>query len=430
MAIGGAGMHSKFLVLFGAVVSLFALTTTATAENWPQFRGPTGQGLTSETNLPITWGKDGQNILWKSPLPPTIAKADADNNQSSPIVWGDRVYVTTAFWPPGKSHNEFPQQHVACYRLADGALQWDVPVAHGPWQLGDLRGGYAAPTPTTDGQRLYVAFGSARISALDMQGKELWHHDIEDYKNIDVCFASSPVLFHDTVILLADKNNNASRLTAYDIASGAIRWEKRRPTEVYGHTTPVIFTIAGKPQLLIAGSKDLASFNPENGETNWSVEMVCDVSSPVFHNGLVYIDSGRGGPGIAVDPSGSGNLTKTNIKWRVANIPEALGSAVAFGDSLYRLHTPAVLRSFDMSDGHERYAKRLEGVSTPSSPIVTPQGILYFASAGKSYVVRAGHSFELLATNDLEDPSQSAPAVAPGRLILKGSRFLYCIGKK
>lgn len=401
------------------------------AENWPQFRGPTEQGQTNDTTLPITWGgKDNENVLWKSPLPPTIAKGEADFNQSSPIVWGDRVYVTTAYWLPGKPHNDFPEQHVTCYRLSDGAKQWDTTVPHGPWQLGDLRGGYAAPTPTTDGQRIYVAFGSARISALDIQGKELWHRDIENYQNIDVCFASSPILFRDTVILLSDKNNNNGRLTAYDAASGAIRWEKKRPTVVYGHTTPLITTINGKPQMLIASSNALQSFNPEDGEILWWVESINDVSTPVYHRGLVYTDSGRGGAGIAIDPSGSGNLTKTNIKWRIGNIPEALGSAVAFGDSLYRLHTPAVLRCFDMANGHERFAARLEGVSTQSSPIVTPQGILYFASAGKSYVVKAGHKLDILATNDLQDPCLSAPAVANGRLILKGSKYLYCVGKK
>jgi len=406
-------------------------SAVARAENWPQFRGPTGQGLTSETNLPTTWGgKDHENVVWKSPLPPTIAKGEADNNQSSPIIWGDRIYVTTAFWPAGKSHNDFAEQHVTCYGLSDGARQWDVAVPHGPWQLGDLRGGYAAPTPTTDGQRLYVAFGSARISALDMQGKELWHRDIEDYKNIDVCFASSPILYRDTVILLCDKNNQAGRLTAYDVASGAIRWEKKRPTVVYGHTTPVIVNVGGKPQMLIAGSNALQSINPDDGELIWWVETVGDVPTPVYHNGLVYTDSGRGSPGIAVDPTGSGNITKTNVKWRVGNIPEALGSAAAYGDSLYRLHTPAVLRCFDMATGHERFAARLEGVSTPSSPIVTPQGILYFASAGKSYVIKAGPKLDILATNDLEDPCQSAPAVASGRLILKGSKYLYCVGKK
>ena len=413
------------------VTALLLYGTVSHAENWPQFRGPTGQGETNETNLPTTWGgKDNENVLWKSPLPPTIAKGEADRNQSSPIVWGDRVYVTTAYWLPGKPHNDFPEQHVTCFQLSNGKQLWDTTVAHGPWQLGDLRGGYAAPTPTTDGQRLYVAFGSARISALDMQGKELWHKDIENYQNIDVCFASSPILFRDTVILLTDKNNNAGRLTAYDTASGAIRWEKHRPTVVYGHTTPLITTIGGKPQMIIASSNALHSFNPDNGEILWWVESVNDVSTPVYHNGLVYTDSGRGGPGLAVDPNGTGNLTKTNIKWKISNIPEALGSAVAFGDSLYRLHTPAVLRVFDMSNGKERYASRLEGVSTQSSPIVTPQGILYFASAGKSYVVKAGPKLDILATNDLQDPCESAPAVAPGRLLLKGSKFLWCVGKK
>ena len=420
----------KFNILATMLAGLFLSTAAARAENWPQFRGPTGQGQTSETNLPIKWGgKDHENVLWKSPLPSTAAKGEADMNQSSPIVWGDRIDVATAFWQAGKSHNEFPEQHVTCYRLSDGAKQWDATVGHGPWQLNDLRGGYAAPTPTTDGQRLYVAFGSARISALDMQGKELWHRDVENYKNIDVCFANSPILFRDTVILLSDKNNSNGRLTAYDAALGEIRWEKKRPTVVYGHTTPLIVTIGGKPQMLIAASNVLQSINPENGETIWWVDTVGDVPTPVYHNGLVYSDSGRGSEGVAVDPNGSGNITRTSIKWR-NHVPEALGSAVAFGDSLYRLQTPGVVKCFDMANGHERFAARLEGVSPQPSPIVTPQGILYFASAGKSYVVKAGPKLDILATNDLEDPSQSAPAVASGRLILKGSKYLYCVGKK
>jgi len=415
------------------VAVLLSASAVAHAENWPQFRGPTGQGLTSETNLPLTWGgKENENVLWKAPLPPTVANGRPDNNQSSPIVWGDRIYVTTAFWAADKPQNEFPQQHVTCYRLSDGAQQWDTVVPHGPWLMDDLRGGYAVPTPTTDGQRICVAFGSATIAALDMQGKELWHHEIEDYKSSDVCISASPIVYRDTVILLSDKNNKTARLTAYDAASGVIRWEKKRPTVLYGHTTPLLTTIGGKPQMLIAASNALQSINPDDGEMLWWVETEGDVPTPVYHNGLVYTDcgSGRGSVGVAVDPAGSGNITKTNIKWRVGPIPEALGSAAAFGDSLYRLHSPAVLQCFDMATGHKRFTARLEGVSTASSPIVTPQGIVYFASAGKSYVIKAGPKLDILATNDLQDPSQSAPAVAGGRLILKGSRFLYCIGKK
>src|SRR5579871_6495136 len=126
------------------VFSLFifvSLASVARAENWPGYRGPTGQGTTPDTNLPVEWGgpKD-QNVRWKSPLPGTVAKGDADHNQASPIIWNGRVYVATAYWPAGKPHNEYPEQHVTCYGLADGKQIWDVQVPHGPWQLGDLRG--------------------------------------------------------------------------------------------------------------------------------------------------------------------------------------------------------------------------------------------------------------------------------------------------
>lgn len=381
--------------------------------------------------MPIVWGgKEGTNVVWKSPLPPTAAKGRADNNQSSPIVWGDAVYVTTVYWPAGKPQSEFPEQHVTRYKFSDGALQWDKTVPPGPWLLTDLRGGYGAPTPSTDGRRLYVAFGSAVIAALDMQGNLLWHHDLADYKSIDVAFASSPIHYRDTVLLLADKNGGASTLTAYDAASGEVRWEKKRPKVAFNHTTPVLVEIGDKPQLLIAASNALQGIDPESGDVLWWANTPGDVPSPIYHDGLVYSDSGRGGPGIAVDPSGSGDITKTHIKWKIANIPEGLSSPAAFGDGLYRLHNPGVLRSFDMSTGHERFTARLEGVSTQSSPIVAPDGTIFLASGGKSYVIKAGPKLDILATNDLEDPSPASPAAAHGMLVIKGGKFLYGIGKK
>src|SRR5262249_54545182 len=238
-------------------------------------------------------------------------------------------------WPGGIPTREFPEQHLTCYKLTDGAQQWDVTVPHGPWLLTDLRGGYGAPTPATDGQRLYVAFGSATVAALDMHGKPLWQHDIADYKSIDVCFASSPIVYRDTVLLLCDKNNGASTLTCYDAATGEVRWEKKRPKVAFDHTTPVLAEIDGKPQLLVPASNALQGIDPETGEVIWWASTPGDVPSPAYHNGLVYTDSGRGGPGIAVDPHGTGDITKTNVKWRIAQIPEGLSSAAAFDDTLY-----------------------------------------------------------------------------------------------
>ena len=418
--------------IVGLVTIVFVLASaTARADEWPRFRGPTGQGLTSETNLPTTWGgKESKNIAWKVSLPATEAQGRADNNQSSPIIWGDQVFVTTVYWPAGTPTSEFPEQHVTCYKLADGTRQWDVTVPHGPWLLTDLRGGYDAPTPATDGRRLYVAFGSATIAALDMRGKPLWQRDIADYKSIDVCFASSPTIYRDTVLLLCDKNNAASTLIAYDAASGEIRWAKKRPTVAFDHTTPVLVEIDGKPELLVPASNALQGLDPETGDVLWWANTPGDVPSPVYHNGLVYTDSGRGGPGIAVDPHGSGDITKSNVKWKIPQIPEGLSSAVAFGDTLYRLHTPNVLRAFDTADGRERFKARLEGLATQTSPIVTPDGTIILASGGKSYVIKAGHQLDIVATNDLDDPSPASPAAAHGMLVIKGGKNLYGIANR
>ncbi|HEY2148478.1 MAG TPA: PQQ-binding-like beta-propeller repeat protein, partial [Pirellulales bacterium] len=265
-------------------IAVLSVGAIARGEEWPKFRGPTGQGITSETGLPIEWGgKEGKNIVWKSPLPPTAIKGKADNNQSSPIIWGDAVFVTTVYWPDGTPQSEFPEQHVTRYRLSDGSRQWDKTVPHGPWLLTDLRGGYGAPTPATDGERLYVAFGSATIAALDLAGKRLWQHDLADYKSIDVCFASSPILYGNTVLLLVDKNGGASTLTAYDAASGDVRWQKKRPTVVYDHTTPLLVEIGGKPELLIAASSALQAVDPSSGDVVWSASTPGDVPTPVYH---------------------------------------------------------------------------------------------------------------------------------------------------
>ncbi|HZZ72481.1 MAG TPA: PQQ-binding-like beta-propeller repeat protein [Pirellulales bacterium] len=420
-------------LFFAAVVVLVALSLAKSShgENWPQYRGPTGQGQTAETGLPTTWGgKDHENILWKSPLPHTETKAKPDLNQSSPIVWGPHVFVMTCSWPEKATQKEPPEQHVTCYQLADGKQLWDQVVPPGPWLLTDLRGGYGAPTPATDGERVYAAFGTAMLAALNAKdGKILWHQDFPNYKDIDVAFASSPILYEDTVLMLCDKNNKNSSLTAYDRKTGLVKWEQKRPKQVYGHTTPVLVKIGGKPTLLIAASNELQGIDPSNGETIWTCNVKCDVASPVYDGKLVYIDSGRGGPGIAVEPTGTGDITSA-IKWKVANIPEALGSPVISGEWLYRLHNPTVVRCFNLESGKEAFSKRLDGVSNQASPFATPEGLVYFASSGKSYVLKAGPTLDIVATNELDDPSSASAAVSGGKIVLKGAKYLWCIGKK
>ena len=407
------------------------LPATSRAEDWPGWRGPTGQGISKEKALPTRWGgKESRNIRWQAPLPGVRERAKQDQNQSSPIVSRGRVFITASYWFKGVDSKEFPEHHVVCFRARDGEQLWDTKIEHGPWsRASDLRGGYTAPTPAGDGEKVYVVFGSSVLAALNLEGKLLWRKEITPYK-FDVAFGSSPVLYRDSVLLQCDQVEESSRLLAFDRNTGALQWEKKRPNVDFSHSTPVLAEVKGRTQLLVAASNALQGIDPRTGDVQWWCEAHGDTVSPVLGGGLVYLDSGRGGEGVAIDPTGHGDVTQTHRKWHLPNVPEGFSSPVIVGDRLYRLCNPETLRCWRMADGAEVFKERLTGTSTASSPFTTPEGRIYFASAGKSYVVKAGEKFEVLAVNDLGDPSQASPAVAEGCIFLKGRKQLYCIGEK
>lgn len=411
--------------------ALFLLTQVAPAGDWAAWRGPTGMGVADTDDLPLTWGgKDNANVLWKVPLPGTETKAKLDHNQSSPIVWGDRVFVVMVYWPEGVPQTEFPEHHVACYRTSDGQRLWDVTVPPGPWKLTDLRGGYSAPTPCTDGERVYALFGSSELAALDFDGKLLWRKQVAPYA-WDVAVGTSPVLYGDTVLVLADGTAPArSRLTAFDRRSGHIKWERKRPSSSFSHSTPVLTEVNGKPQLLVSASNAVQGLEPADGSVIWWAAHHGDVPSPVYAHGLVYSEDGRGGAGIALEP-GTGDVTRTRVRWKTAPVPEGYSSPVVAAGHVYRLHNPGVLKCWKLATGKLAYSERLpNGIDSAASPFVTPQGHIYFAGGGKSVIVVAGPKFEVLATSDLGDPGSASPAVAGGRIYVKGGRNLYCLGKK
>ena len=403
------------------------------AEDWPGWRGPTGMGVTEARDLPITWGgKEQDNVLWKSPLPGTDGKPKFDHNQSSPIVWKDRVVLCMVYWPEGGATSEFPEHHVACYNAQNGRLVWDVKVPPGPWLLKDLRGGYSAPTPCTDGERVFALFGSSELVAVNLaDGKLLWRQEITPHA-WDVAVGTSPVIYQDTVLVLADGSQpKHSRLIAFQRESGDIKWEQPRPKVNFSHSTPVLAKINDKTQLLVAASNAVQGLDPTDGSIIWWVNHKGDVPSPVFGQGLVYSEDGRGGAGVAIDPTGTGDVSQTHVKWKTAPVPEGYASAIIAGDYVCRVHNPGILKCWRLSDGELVSKERLpSGANLVGSPFVTPEGRLYFAGGGPSAVLGPGPKFEVLATNDLGDPSSATAAVARGRIYIKGGRNLYCIGKK
>lgn len=404
-------------------------------ENWPCFRGPTGLGYTDEPNLPLHWdAKDGTNVLWTSPL--------VGQGHASPIVWGDKVFVCTALWAPGAVREAvIPEQHVLCYQVADGKRLWDTLVPPGPWRRNDFRsgpgGGYAACTPTTDGKLVYCVFSSSIIAAIDYDGKIVWKKEIVPF-TFDVTIGSSPLLYKDTVLMLcAMAKKEDSRLIAYDKSTGDIKWQAKLPEISFGHASPTLIDVKGKPELLVmggglgAGDHAMLAVDPDDGHKIWSVRGTAETASPAYGDGILYFDSGRGGLGTALDPTGTGDLSKTNIKWTLPNVPGGLSSPVIVDKYLYRLCEPNVLRCYDVQTGKPVYTQRLEGLTTTwASPIVDPKGRMFFISAGKGYVIQSGPEYKMLAVNDLGDANHPSPAAAQGKLFFVGMKNVYCVGSK
>ena len=416
-----------------AAAILLAAAAIGRAENWTGFRGPGGLGHTSETNLPITWGgKDNRNVRWKAPL--------VGQGHASPIVWNDRVFVSTVAWPESVREREkvIPDHHLLCWRVSDGRRLWDTQIPPGRWVRTDFRsgpgGGYAAATPVTDGRLVFCAFGSSVMAAVDFQGKIVWRNEIEPH-TFDVTLGSSPVLYRDTVILLcAMAKKQDSRIVAFEKATGKVKWETPLPTTGFGHSTPIIIHTGGTDQFIVVASAAseapdaIQSFDPAGGKRLWWCYGSGDVASPVYGAGIVYADSGRGGgPGIAVDPTGSGDVTKTHIKWRFDSAPSAMSSPIVVGKHLYRLRGRHI-KCFRTDTGQTVYSENVGDTGSPwASPIADGRGYIYFATAGKTHVVKSGPAFELLALNDLGDPNHASAAVSNGRIFLVGMRNLYCI---
>jgi outer membrane protein assembly factor BamB len=417
-------------LLSGSALVAFAVSLTHAGENWPSWRGPTGMGHADEKNLPLKWGgKTDENIQWKAPLFPADV-ARRDENQSSPIVWGTRVFVTVSYWPKGVDQKAIPEHHVICFDTNDGKKQWDITIEPGPWKLNDLRGGYTAPTPATDGSKVYCVFGSSVVAAVDFDGKIAWRKEITPH-NFDVAWGASPILYDGKVILVCDQSNKSSTIYSLDGKTGDIHWETKRPKVNWGHSTPMLAAIGGKTQLITATHNGPQSFDPDTGAPIWSYQQgdqIGDTVTPIVRDGLLYVDSGRGGAGVCIDATGAGDVSKVPPKWKV-KVASGLSSPVLVDDHLYRLHGSDVLTCWKWTTGAEIFKGRIEGAESAASPFATADGRIYCVSGGKSYVLKAGPALEILARNDLGDPSRSSPAVAAGRIYIKGGRFLYCVGK-
>ena len=395
------------------------------AGNWPGWRGPTGVGHADERDLPLKWdGKTGEGVLWKAPLKGTTG-------HSSPIVWGDRVFITTAAKQTREqeARKEVPEHHVVCYRVTDGKLLWRTQIPQGKEPMGYAI--YAVPTPVTDGKAVYAWFGSAVIAAVGFDGKLLWRHERAGPFTLNPGICQSPILYEDTVVLSCDQGRGKGWLQALDKKAGEVKWELKRPKAGCCNAAPLLVDVNGKTQLIALGGEILQGVDPANGRPIWWCKSRGFGESPVCGSGRIVVDKGCNEWAMCVDPTGQGDVTGSHVKWRIDKSPGDYSSPVIVGDFIYKVRREGQVLCRKLATGEEVFTAKLAKVSKLASPVATADGRIYFVSTGRSYVIRAAPRLEILGGGNLGGHGNgSSPAVANGRIFVRDFQFLWCLGRK
>jgi outer membrane protein assembly factor BamB len=404
---------------------------SAGGSDWPQWRGPLGDGRSAETNVPTTWsGTD--NVAWKTPIP--------GKGHSSPVVSGGRVFVTSAL-------EDENQRVLICLDRADGKVLWQRTVVTSMLEKKHRLNSFASATPATDGKLVYVAFfeqPKIQLVAYAFDGKEAWRASPGEFHSVHG-FCSSPVVYKDTVILNGDQDATAY-LVAYDKATGKERWRTDRPNKTRSYCTPLIADLAGKPQMVLSGSKCVASYNPDTGEPYWLVDGPTEqfVASLVQTAGVVFCTGGFPELHVlGIDPSGAGNVTKTHVPWRDGQskgdrkIASYVPSPIAFGDWFFVVSDNGLASCYEAKTGKTMWRQKLgKHHSASAVSAATADGgeskdgaRLYFTSdAGETFVVKAGPTYELVSKNELGEEVYASPAISRGQVFIRGGSNLYCIG--
>ena len=397
-----------WLVLSGA---------TLAADDWPAFRGPTGQGHSAERGLPLEWS-ESKNIVWKTPI--------TGRGWSSPVVAGGRVWVTTATRERGAS------LRLLAFDVASGHEVVNVEVFRiGSADLLNIKNSHASPTPIVDGDRVYVHFGAEGTAALTTSGEILWTARFRYQSQHGM--GGSPVLFGDLLILSCDGSDDAF-VVALDTKTGKARWRtgRRQPAD-QAYTTPLIVRIGDRDAVVSVGAFRATAYDAQTGKEIWRVSYgdgFSNVPSPVFGHGLVYIATGFQQPSlIAVRPDGQGDVTKSHVAWTLERAAPLTPSPLMVGDELYVVNDVGIATCLDARTGTTRWVQRLGG-NYSASPVAADGRIYFLSEEGVATVIEPGTAFRRLATNTLEGDTLASMAVSGGSIFIRSASHLYRIGER
>ena len=390
-----------------------AADSSSAAENWPAWRRD-GSGVAADQRLPVVWSED-ENVLWRTTLP--------GEGNSSPIVWGKQVFLTASL-------DKGAKRLVLCLDADNGKILWQTEQLPDAPSTFYQKTGFASPTPTTDGGRVYAAFDTPGLIALDMQGKVVWKHSFGQIRS-PYNMGSSPVLYKDTVIQCCDHSGQAA-LLAVDRDSGRQRWRTpRKPSSFGHHGTPLVIQVDGRAQVVV-NAEPVIAYDPDTGAELWSCRGMkeCVGPSPVFGHGLLYASSGRTGPVMAIDPRGRGDVTETHVRLHLTS-----GGPYVPTPLVYRLlMIPGDNgRMLFYNAARELAAEDRVRDHFTSSPVGGDGKIYWCSERGKTYVFDAAGladkkpAVKVLSVNQLGGAFLATPAIASGRLFLRSNEALYCV---
>jgi outer membrane protein assembly factor BamB len=438
--------YSRISATVSSLLCLAVLAGTAFADrNWPQWRGPSGQGTSSEKNLPAEWSPT-KNIKWKTPI--------AGRGHSSPIVWGNKVFLTTAIEGPfvhgasavkhideGKDYlhpDSVGADHkhlfkVLCFDRETGKILWEQTAFEGtPYDNRHRKASFASSTPATDGKYVYAFFGTEGLFAYDLNGKLAWKAEVGKLGTFGMGVGTSPILYGDSLIIQCDEESGASSfIVAIDKRTGKEAWRTPRKVQA-GWATPLLVNTGKRAEIITAGNEAIVAYDPATGKELWRHNGVQSnaIPSPVANSDMVFISAGFPAKiAMAIKLGSSGDMADA-VVWKYAKGTAYVPSPILLGDYLYLTTDRGILTCLDTKTGEVKY----EGGRVPipatftASPVAFDGKILLTSEDGDTFIVKAGPKHEIIATNSVGEPVYASPAVADGRIFIRGEKNLYAIG--
>ncbi|MFM9960304.1 MAG: PQQ-binding-like beta-propeller repeat protein [Planctomycetaceae bacterium] len=401
----------RWVVLCSCVCS-----SVGQAENWPGWRGPRGDGSSEESQVPVTWS-ESEHIAWKVKLP--------CGGHSSPIVFGNRVFLV------GANTGEQPSRVLMCLDFATGKLLWEKVVVESPLEKKHQLNSWASGTPVTDGEKVYVSFLDQKdllVAAYDFNGQEQWQVRPGVFKSVHG-FCSCPVIFEDKLIVNGD-HDGESYIGALKRSNGETVWKTPREYKTRSYCTPIIREIDGRTQMMLSGSKCVASYDPRTGRQLWMLDGPTEqfVASLVYNKGLIFMTGGFPDHHVmAIDPRGSGKITEaSHVKWHYKKADAYVPSPIACGDYFLIVSDGGIGTCYEAVSGDIQWQERLG--THYSASLVTANGLVYFLDDhGQMKVIKPGPTLEVVAVNKLGEDTFASPAISQGRMLIRGTNSLYCI---